>query len=255
VIVFLHIPKTAGTSLVHLLSKKFAERSLLRIYAPEQCRLSHAQLAELITPDTRCISGHIPYGIHEATSQSCQYFSMVRNPLDRVVSHYYFTRSQDPETHPLREVIQFCQSHSIVEFLEAYPHVVYEQIYLIGGDKTTGPVALETALDKVQSSRVKVGLTEDYFRSSHWLFQELGLGNPSFPIRRKNRGSARQQLDKKTENQVRLLCQDDLKLYDAVVTQQQRSQNAWRRSTIGAVAKCNAKIFDAYCGFRQTLSR
>jgi len=162
VIVFLHIPKTAGTSLVHLLSKKFAERSLLRIYAPEQCRLSHAQLAELITPDTRCISGHIPYGIHEATSQSC-------------------TRSQDPETHPLREVIQFCQSHSIVEFLEAYPHVVYEQIYLIGGDKTTGPVALETALDKVQSSRVKVGLTEDYFRSSHWLFQELGLGNPSFP--------------------------------------------------------------------------
>ncbi len=36
------------------------------------------------------IEGHLPYGIHEYLSQPCEYITILRDPVERMISHYYY---------------------------------------------------------------------------------------------------------------------------------------------------------------------
>ena len=48
-----------------------------------------------------CISGHLPFGVHKLFPQQCKYISLVRNPIDRVISEYY-SLNDKPE-HPFNK--------------------------------------------------------------------------------------------------------------------------------------------------------
>ncbi len=132
-IVFLHIPKTAGTSFSHLLKRKFKPESIAQIYAPAECARPLTDHAARIESSIDCISGHIDYGIHQYLSRDCEYFSMLRDPVSRVLSHYHFTRSKDAKTHPLGEVIEFAQSSTVLEYLQRFPAIAFEQIRILSG--------------------------------------------------------------------------------------------------------------------------
>jgi hypothetical protein len=93
VIVFVHVPKTGGTTLHSILARQlrgiFAEsmdeaKSML-------ASLDGAQLSEL-----EFLGGHVPYGVHEFLPRPVSYVTMLRDPVRRVVSHYWFVRN-DPD--------------------------------------------------------------------------------------------------------------------------------------------------------------
>lgn len=112
-LLFLHLPKSGGTTLRHVLERQFPpEKSLSAYPTPESHAATRAgrlvlppALAEL-TPEQRSrfdlVSGHFSYGIHEAFARSCRYLTFVRRPVDRVVSLYYHARAHaDHVMHPL----------------------------------------------------------------------------------------------------------------------------------------------------------
>ena len=88
--VFIHIPKAAGTSLRAILFSQHEKDRIFTIYKNAAERVEEFK----VLPEERrhhftLVAGHMPFGIHEYFPEST-YVTMLRRPVDRVVSHYYY---------------------------------------------------------------------------------------------------------------------------------------------------------------------
>src|SRR3989442_9425283 len=102
-IIFLHVPKTAGTTLARILERQYGARAILRLYqssyGQELAAIPATQL-ELL----RVVMGNFSFEPHQFLAGPSRYITILREPIDRVISHYYFVR-RDP-THYLYETSQ-----------------------------------------------------------------------------------------------------------------------------------------------------
>jgi hypothetical protein len=99
---FLHTPKTAGRTLIDYLRS---------VYGPERSYFS-AGLYDLVrfsamppdnVRDLRIIGGHFNFGFHEPHFSDFTYFTLLREPVDRIVSFYYYRR-RSPQENDYREI-------------------------------------------------------------------------------------------------------------------------------------------------------
>src|SRR6266496_250353 len=100
-VIFLHVPKTAGTTLNRLIEWEYP---LFEMYSvdPVFFRLSAAHLWQLPAQRlerTRMFKGHMLFGLHKILPQRATYITVLREPIDRVISAFYFMRSY--MLHPL----------------------------------------------------------------------------------------------------------------------------------------------------------
>ena len=93
-IVFLHLPKTGGWTLRATLRYKYPSRTH-HLYNTPQPQEAIRKLAPTELRDARVVTGHVPYGIHRHIPQQCEYITLLREPVARVVSMYHYIR-----THP-----------------------------------------------------------------------------------------------------------------------------------------------------------
>ncbi len=109
ILIHLHIPKTGGTSLNSMVQHAFAgaeisdtmaigsERYNCLGLAPyELCRERFASYAGDDLRRIRYVTGHLPMGLHRAFDRTAKYFTVIRHPVDRVISDFFF-RIQDNE--------------------------------------------------------------------------------------------------------------------------------------------------------------
>ncbi len=99
-ILFLHVPKTGGTTMADILSA---------VYGKEYLRATPAKLYDLLNTkihikDYKAVLGHysIKDPFYAILDQPINHFMMVREPVDRVISQYYYLRDQ--EKHPLHDL-------------------------------------------------------------------------------------------------------------------------------------------------------
>ena len=90
-VIFIHLPKTGGRTLAAALRYKYPSRTLFldSLYEPleriEEVPSERRRAA-------RAITGHLHYGVHRHMPQRCDYITMLRDPVARVVSMYRFIR-------------------------------------------------------------------------------------------------------------------------------------------------------------------
>jgi hypothetical protein len=105
VIIHLHIPKNAGTSLSRMMKMKLGfwppanlvhHGTVLGYYY-----MKHADRVERLrglTPQgarrLRFVEAHGGFGLHEFIPRPCTYVTVLRQPLDRTVSSFYFQRQE-----------------------------------------------------------------------------------------------------------------------------------------------------------------
>ena len=100
-VIFIHVPKAAGTTLNRLIEWEYP---LLEIYSvdPYFFRWSSAHLWRLPKRRLkrfRVFKGHMMFGLHEILPQPATYITILRDPIDRVMSAFYFMRGY--KLHPL----------------------------------------------------------------------------------------------------------------------------------------------------------
>ena len=104
-LIFIHIPKTAGTSIRSLLQGLVTPRKSVYLY-PQGKAISKEEFKALPAErkaQIRVVMGHVMYGIHELLPQQVRYVTMLRDPVDRVVSLYHHIK-RIPE-HPLHQSV------------------------------------------------------------------------------------------------------------------------------------------------------
>lgn len=84
--IFLHIPKAAGQSFTTYIRRQFPDDSHVSL----NTLADSPKIVEKIPPEVRAnlriVTGHVHYGIHRYFSQECRYITLLRDPVQRVVS-------------------------------------------------------------------------------------------------------------------------------------------------------------------------
>lgn len=84
-VAFLHIPKCAGQSVLEAFSQLYPPQSVHRYYPPDDISRRTATPPSLIV-------GHFNYGYQFTLSSSVRCATVLRHPIDRLISHIKFDR-------------------------------------------------------------------------------------------------------------------------------------------------------------------
>ncbi len=97
-VVFLHIPKTAGTSFISLLRAVFGHEQVMRLEVVDY-RTPERLAALLSRPlgEIDCVAAHIPYTMVARHRHRCRLFILLRHPVVRVMSLFRFLQQRPAE--------------------------------------------------------------------------------------------------------------------------------------------------------------
>jgi hypothetical protein len=89
-VIFLHIPKSAGTTLGAILRRQYSRGSVTSLRGEAGDHLRAASDADKAS--VQALIGHMPFGFHECFPHPCTYVTVLREPIARVISFYYHVR-------------------------------------------------------------------------------------------------------------------------------------------------------------------
>jgi hypothetical protein len=165
-VIFLHLPKTAGTTLNRLIEWEYP---LFEMYSidPVFFRWSSAHLWRLPArrlKRTRVFKGHMLFGLHKILPQPATYITVLREPIDRVISAFYFMRSY--VLHPFYWKLRR-ENWTLEDFVRRSPRENVQSKIVAGGDfysPCTGQI-LEQAKENLFRYFSVVGLSERFEES------------------------------------------------------------------------------------------
>jgi len=90
-VLFLHIPKTGGRTLLHLARRQYPPDAIEEIYGDLAASLARFRaLPRRRKHGLAFIAGHYPFGLHRQVPGNCTYLTLLRHPVRRVVSDYQY---------------------------------------------------------------------------------------------------------------------------------------------------------------------
>ena len=93
-LLFLHVHKTAGTTLNRIIEREY---NPFRIYTIEGGRIEWSidhlkKLSERRRAALEVVKGHMSFGLHESLPQPSTYITFLRDPVERCISSYYYSK-------------------------------------------------------------------------------------------------------------------------------------------------------------------
>eukprot|EP01112_Ceratiomyxa_fruticulosa_P008542 TRINITY_DN2216_c0_g2_i1.p1 TRINITY_DN2216_c0_g2~~TRINITY_DN2216_c0_g2_i1.p1 ORF type:complete len:355 (-),score=42.60 TRINITY_DN2216_c0_g2_i1:89-1153(-) len=166
---FLHIPKTAGTTLSSVFQKNDPKHF--------QHFWLHPRMNEIPKVlNKNIVFGHFRYGLHTYFNRTCTYITMLRDPVDRVVSHYYYHRGTNP--HGNDPVYQLARNSTLRQWVEKSPSANNEMTRCLSGIRETEILptnqTLQVALQHLKDFGF-VGLIEKFHESLVLMKYTLGF--------------------------------------------------------------------------------
>jgi len=95
-LIFVHIPKAAGTTIAFVLARQYVRGSFLNLYQERSAKIqAYRDWTSEERESVHLLRGHMGYGIHAAIEETnFRYFTILREPIDRIVSHYFFHKNR-----------------------------------------------------------------------------------------------------------------------------------------------------------------
>jgi hypothetical protein len=170
-LVFVHIRKTAGYSLRKILLEQYGGRNHVRLLRnfftrPEESLEMVQTIAADPPEDLQVAHGHILFWPQIEWDDSVRFFTVLRDPVERTISHYYWIRARNPSFGmTLAEALAAGQIHDNLQTR-----------VLAANDAPIGETPAE-ALDQAKASLDRfavVGLTERFDETLALLTREFG---------------------------------------------------------------------------------
>jgi len=182
-VIFLHIRKTAGSTLNKIIEHQYKRTSIFSL--AENSIDEFKKLPATRREKIMVLKGHMHFGAHEFLPRPSIYITMLRDPVDRIISHYYMIiRSPNDVLH--NEVVSrrmslkdFVSSGLTGELENAQTKLLsgVEEADAIGSFEQCSNEMLEIAKKNLQEHFAVVGLSERFDESLILLKRAFGWGN------------------------------------------------------------------------------
>jgi hypothetical protein len=213
-LIFLHIPKTAGTTLHRIIEWQYSAFSIYTIdpYRIRATAERFKQLPERRRRRFRVVRGHLYYGIHEYLPQGATYITLLREPVTRLLSSYYFILRRP--LHPLHRTLHK-KRLGVEEFIRITPHRQNLQCRFIAGI-SNGEVCDQRTLDRAKENLTRsfsvIGLCERFEESLVLLAKTFGWEMPFYESQRVSK--SRPVVEPKLVELIREHNRLDVELYE-----------------------------------------
>jgi hypothetical protein len=172
-IIFLHLPKTGGTTLRAIFNQQYGSEAVCGIYDGDPGFISHEDfnaLSPIERSTYQVYCGHLPYGLHKDISEKIDYYAMFRKPIERIISYYHHTMTHAPafKENPV----------SLLKFLNRQDRQI-DNLYtrFISGQSAEfgkcSTAMLFQAMENIDHHFVTVGLQEQFDKSIELLSNKL----------------------------------------------------------------------------------
>lgn len=218
-LIFLHISKAGGSTLNHILDWNYDRTRTITVYKqiPPLIALPDEEKRQI-----QCLKGMVFYGIHHYLPQECEYITILRHPIDRVISHYYHLFARK------RRLGEPIHDMSLEDVLELEPFWTTYQLRLLVGGSTIESVlhdplpehALEIAQQNLARHFVMAGVL-DYYDETLLLMKHTCGWTRAFYARQNigQRRAPRGDISAATRRRLEQDCALEMQLYQYVKQQ------------------------------------
>jgi hypothetical protein len=164
-LIFLHIPKTGGSTVYKVLERQYSRVQTLKLESPQIARFKTLPATQ--RGEYRLIQGHLYFGLHRFIPRASSYITFLRRPVERVLSFYYYARST-PDHYLYSQLATEGLDLKAALARELTPELCNEQTRLLAGDEWEDPqrvvtrAALELAKANLRTHFRVVGLLEEF---------------------------------------------------------------------------------------------
>lgn len=186
--IHLHIPKTGGTTLRDIIQRQYRSEKILMIPKLEESENILKEVSTSQINQLKLIQGHLKYGIHNHFHRRAKYFAIIRDPINRVLSTYYYVLSQ--KNNP-QNLSTSNNQMTIYDFVQSgvNPFLINGQTQLISGK--TGDIdnpiieseeLFSLAKENIENDFLFLGITEMFDETILILKNMLGWHMPYYSI-------------------------------------------------------------------------
>ncbi len=196
-LIFLHIPKTAGSTMQSLLMRNYPARDRFVPHRMWQKNPNFFELTDAQRKNIRLLMGHMPFGLHaHLGGGTSEYFTIIREPVDRIVSLYYHIL-RHPE-HPFHAGVKtYPQFPDLLEhgkwlaFDNCQVRMISGELYIPYGTVNASHLAL--AISNLEKYFPVIGLQDRFDELALMLRDRYGWKTPYY---------SRQQVGKNREKKA-----------------------------------------------------
>lgn len=230
--VFVHVPKTGGASTRDLFRAALGEAA---VWEHGKNFDAHAHPCRI--PDSvRLIGGHFLIPQMQALPPDFLYFSVVRDPVDRIVSYYRFILSR-PD-HPLRPALPHGEINADLATSETFrSHIANQQAQYLS--RNAKAASARRLVEEGRLSLATINELDPFLREI-----TMRARIPCHPVRRLNAANGEAPVLRPESLEIlQRLTVEDRKLYDFVAAAE------------GKVAVCDGRTSPEAKGRRPSLAR
>jgi hypothetical protein len=215
-LIYIHLPKTGGSTLRDLLHWNYNDQSY-QISAFEKIPVL-IQLSDSAKAQIQCLQGQIFYGIHQYfPTKDFSYTTILRHPVKRVVSQYHYISKRQ------EHIGQKPSNVSIDEFLDDEPFQAWTQVNLLAGGDTIDtalrrPVSealLQQAIANIEKDFPVVGVVEKYDEGLLLMKRHYQWKRGYYKRKNENQGYIPiEGYPEATQKRIWQMCEPEIELYN-----------------------------------------
>lgn len=207
-IIFLHIPKTGGSTLHGIIHRQYRKGQWLSVKNNRQ-----AEAFGELSPDERdkikVLKGHQAFGHHTKfrNPDKVAYITMLRDPIERIISNYYFILER-PNHHTHKALVE--NNYTIADYVSSgvIANAENAQVRLLSDniDTSHGECTremLEQAKHNLKHRFAAVGINKCYDEFLMLIQAEFGWRSPYYT--RQNKTKKRIKREELTEEHLKVI--------------------------------------------------
>ncbi|WP_264739378.1 sulfotransferase family 2 domain-containing protein [Cytobacillus firmus] len=210
ILIFMHIPKTGGMTLKRIIKRQYPDIKILKDITDGKT----SEFKKIVSEkEIQFVFGHLSFGLHMHTNKPCTYVTMMREPIDRVISMYYYVIGK--KDHPLHGIVKDLLIEEFIDHPDLKVHTNNMQTKRVLGKNSLSPSDLEQAKQNLEEHFSVIGITEMFDDSVALMKQKFNWNDISYV--RKNQTKKRlskEEIDPIIINKIKANNELDIQLYN-----------------------------------------